>query len=682
MKRQRGERAKSLAFTLALLFAFVSFTPVAKADSQTQTFKADLDFSVWSKDKTELVGSDGGVKLSTDPASSGFYQSGTLTYKFSPGGTNHWTSAASSVATVDSSQAWFAWEGQNKQNKVLQVDPVEGSTVKEWVTGTTPLAGVGGGSADYWVTNSVPYQTTGGYNCTVANRTAGLCYSVSHIMPSQNKIVTRPIPTASNRNLITISIDKVNKNLWIGDSVNKQIIVLNYTNFDDTAQALDYDTIEATYIPYKSVLSSGAQAFCFTSYEIGFECINTTDYEDIATPQEGAGEIFLDEHDDIWYTGTDDLYKARPDFTGGGHFDKQTFNNTVFGPDTTIPSWPATRYAKPLPYITELAVVPDSLDTTPDDGHSVIMFAKQSKPDLYYMEIQNNPLPSSSVLSSNSAQFKSLSGPLNTSSYNYRHALNISPNGDVVYMGTSIALDPDRTSYSDYLKNRFYDVAPKATSYAPVVQNLNDSQSYSTADQLEPYVYFDNFIASGVGSTDTAVVVKYSNTGAADSFQSAGTDGSIPVTDSADLYIQVTLSGFRSASPILKSLSITYQSSLADNLKTIVTRSMYKSEANRDDNTDPISTFEKGQPVYVRTKIYEPSLRRDDVKIEETVSGIDKFSILDEKKFVYKTGTGDKCTTVISDRTITPTTSGQTYIFTIPFITRGLTCIDYEYTSS
>ena len=167
MKRQRGERAKSLAFALALLFAFVSFTPVVRADSQVQTFKNDLDFSVWSKTRTELVGSDGGVQLSTDPATSGFYPSGTLTYKFSPGGTNRWTSAASAITAVDNSQAWFAWEGQNQQNKVLQVDPVEGSTVKEWVTNTTPIAGVGGGDSDYWVTNSVPYQASGGYNLSL-----------------------------------------------------------------------------------------------------------------------------------------------------------------------------------------------------------------------------------------------------------------------------------------------------------------------------------------------------------------------------------------------------------------------------------------------------------------------------------------------------------------------------------
>lgn len=669
MKRQRGERAKSLAFVLALLFAFVSFTPSAKADSQTQTFKKDLDFSIWSKDRTELVGSDQGIKLETNPATDGYYTSGTLTYKFSPGGTNHWIGQSAAVGSVHTEGSWYAWGSNHNSGSVLQMDPETGAVIKTWTTSTSAVAGTPGINADYWVSNLSPYNVaTQTYSCSATNMNNNLCYSVSHIIPSQNKIVTRSIPSTSSRNLSTISFDTVGHNLWVGDSVNNEVVILNTATFDNTASALSYETVSTTNSPYRSAFSQGANALCFSAYQVGIECISgAANHTDMTISEDQANDIYVDENGDFWYSGHT-IYKIRPEFSGDAY---SVLSQEFAAPLSSLSDWDYqnSEYVG----VNQIAIIPSGIGTDSYQPKLVLSTLKSS--EVNYYPLTNKALPlTTTTVGAVATMFDGNNGGLDA---NYRANVNISPNGDAIFAGVG-RCDTGNPC------GRFYDVLSKLDE-SP---RSNSSNLYSLGElpptnpeSLHHFYMFENFIAPSFGLSDSGVKIEYSADNK--SWIQADAHSNIGLANSADLYIKVTLTGTQSSSAILKSLALSYQSSLADNLKAVMDRSMYKSATDRNNGSGAISTFEKGQRVFVRTKIFEPSLRRDNVTIEEMASGVDGFATIGDKNFVYKTGTGDKCTTVISDRTIAPpTASGQTYTFTIPFVTMGLTCIDYEYTSS
>jgi len=673
MKRQRGERTKSSLLALALLLSLTIFTPVAQADSQTQTFKKDLDFSAWTQSNTQLVGSDGGMRLATNPSTKGYYPSGTLTYKFSPGGVNRWTNASIDVTSVDTSDSWYAWGSDHRSNSVKQMDAETGAFIKTWYTHTSAIAGAPGANADYWVSNLSPFSIfSQSYSCSAEDDQSNRCYSITHILPSENREVTRKIPSTNNRNLSTISFDSVTKKLWIGDSVNNEVIILDTNNFDNTSIPLDYEVVSTTYRPYRSAFSQGANAFCFTAFQTGIECISAdSNHTDLTISEDWANEIFLDEFGDFWYSGHT-IYKMRPVFSENSY---NILSQTFSEPVSSLSDSANFHFFDGMG-VDQIAVLPSIPATAPaqDIPKLILSFTNSSQVKADF-PIENKPLPQLAVL--NAASVTTIVSPTYHTG-NQRQSLNLSPNNDLVYAGVGVC-----NFYSNEVCSRFYGVYPIQGSVTnSTAINYYDKGWVGVLDARSQHKFymFENFIASTFGANDKGVKTEYSTDNS--TWVQPSVDGNISLPDSPDLYIKVTLTGTPSSSPILKSLSVNYQSSLADDQKTIINRSLYKSAVNRDASSSSISTFEKGQRVYARIKIFEPTLRRNNVIFEATSSGVDNFNDTSEKKFVYKTGSGDSCSTAISDRTITVTPSGQTYSFAIPFITSGLTCIDYEYTSS
>ncbi len=129
------------------------------ASLQSKTWQTDFDWSSWSMDKTSLVSSydsskvDGGVSLSK--VGSSYQTAGTAEYRFSPGGTNKWTSA-----TYDSDNGGaqnvsrYLWVTLFNTDQVARLDPITMEILEMYNVGDEPSHTAIGCNNDVWIVNS------------------------------------------------------------------------------------------------------------------------------------------------------------------------------------------------------------------------------------------------------------------------------------------------------------------------------------------------------------------------------------------------------------------------------------------------------------------------------------------------------------------------------------------------
>lgn len=166
-------------------------------------------------------------------------------------------------------------------------------------------------------------------------------------------------------------------------------------------------------------------------------------------------------------------------------------------------------------------------------------------------------------------------------------------------------------------------------------------------------------------STGTALNIQYSTDGV--NYYSAQSDGAMPneVSLSEDLYIKVIMTGSGTNSPLLESLKIEYDPESFSSLA--VSRHTYKSVLGRNSD-DTQTTFDKGEKVFVRIKLFEPERARDSVTLIERFSNVEGPTNFKLKRNC--TGEGDA---------VAPDASSDNQLnFTLD-IPLGLSCLDYEY---
>lgn len=129
------------------------------ASLQSKTWQTDFDWSSWSMDKTSLVSSydsskvDGGVSLSK--VGSSYQTAGTAEYRFSPGGTNKWTTASyESDNGGVSNISRYLWVTLFNTNQVSRLDPISLETLETYNVGEEPSDTAIGCNNDVWIVNS------------------------------------------------------------------------------------------------------------------------------------------------------------------------------------------------------------------------------------------------------------------------------------------------------------------------------------------------------------------------------------------------------------------------------------------------------------------------------------------------------------------------------------------------
>ena len=593
------------------------------------TWETDLEWNSWSLDNIEINGSNSGIRLS-DLAEGGYQTSGEATYKFSPGGSNKWIKATLGSDDPIQNSAKYIWASVYNKKSVSQIDPDDGSVVKEWDVGFNPSRTTIGCSNDAWVANR-------GYG------TLGAPPSISHIIPSQNKVITHNLPL-SLRTPRAISIDCGNPQyLWVG--ANGYVIKLSTSSFDTLGDA-------------PTILATGAQ--------VG------------ATVNIWGGEPYAT-YGGVLGTGADFFYVASWTFDGLPWWTGSTNTAPTYRINTTthalvaggFPTWKG-QYVMTNDWLGNVWRDGVCVRIDPDDGSTDELCANGGK--------------GVSVLPPNDLQGPKIAyttiggklcvGDLQDNTTDTPTVANLSCTAVGILGG--VAVDGTAVSGGGLGYDEDYDIwfLPRKGSY---VAEFKQSENYLIKHEYSPtsksgggiYSYAD-FLGNALdNSTEASINPEYSTDGV--TFFPLNPDGTFPnqIDPSADLYIRIQMTGSGTNSPLLRSLKIEYDPEGFSNLRIL--RTTHTSSLSRDSGEEE-STFERGEAVYVRVKLFEPERARDSVSFTDRFSNV---SIPSLRNFRFKSGCSG------SGNQITPeSTSSENEVSLNIDLPLGLSCIDYEYTAN
>jgi len=589
------------------------------------TWETDLEWNSWSLNNIETNGSNTGIRLSDLP-DGGYQSSGEATYKFSPGGNNKWIKATLDTDDPVQNSAKYIWVSVFNKNSVSQINPDDGSIVKEWNVGMNPSRTTIGCNNDAWVLNR-------GWG------SSALPSSVSHIIPAEDKVITHklPYPTLTWGRSLSIQCTTPNY-IWVG--ANGYVIKINTASFDalssgqlaTAAQVGNTVTVWAgePYATYGSVLGSNADFLYVASW-------TRSDFP--------------------WWTGSvygAPTYKINTStyaLVGGGF--PAGRGHYVITNDWLGNVWRDGVCVRIDPGDAST----DELCANGSKGISILPANDLQGPKIAYVTTNSN-------LCVGDLQNNNTNAPTvaNLSCTTYQPLGGIDVNG-VAVSGGGLGYDND------------YDIwflARKGTYIAEFKQSENYAivHRYSPTDKAGGGVYsYADFLGNALdNSTDASISPEYSTDGI--NFFSVNADGSFPgqIEPSADLYIRVGMAGSGTNSPLLRSLKIEYDPEGFSNLRIL--RTTHTSSLSRDSG-DEESTFERGEVVYTRIKLFEPERARDDISLTDRFSNVSN-----PRNFRFKsdcTGAG---------QAITPQNIGANQVSLIFDLPLGLSCIDYEYTAN
>jgi len=617
---------QKLSVGLSVLIGLIlSFAPNALA-LNSKFWSTDIDWDAWTKNGVTTVGGNQGLQLEKDPSTGAFKDYGEISYKYSPGGVNKWGKLTADSQNAPSISSNFIWPAQNNKNKVTQLSTETGA-IKEWDVGVDPSRTAVGCNGDVWV----------------ANRNG---VSVSHIIPSENRVVTRPLGGGYNPggNYLRAIAVKCNgtatESVWLGVAGAGKVLKIDGTKFDQDNGANILPTLQigptidisgwcqyfmyySEYCPYGFAFGANSTYLYAAQYELAVIKINTQTMQAEKVFKDTPGVYTIqpygitnDSHGNIWVSGfaDGDNSIARIDR------DDNVVNFNVSG---SLGYWSSVGIAT-------------SDQTAQNDGEKLALSFFQGQ--VCVIDIINND--------------------------------TASPTLDI---GNAKCLTPRYTGEGggvgfDNNYNLWY-VPRKGSNYVTKIfksTNYTTFQSILGASSGAQFYTYSDFAGNALANVNNSLKYEVSTNGS--DWKSINSGEDIGLT-SNDLYIKVVFKGGFS-SPILKSLRIDYSSTLSSNIKPRILKTTYKSAADRQNMQNEEATFEKGETVYVRIKYWEPLDSRENVAIIDRYTNLKRGS---ERNFKLN-DCASSGNTILPDKS-TP----NVFKFNFSSLNQGLHCIDYEY---
>ena len=648
---------RRLAAVLALLLVGTLFLPSSRAATKdfAEKWQSDGDFAPWSRINVANIGNNKGLKLDSDPSGVG-----EATYHFQPGLEAKWTDSSAEIDNGVMQPGEFAWISIFNIDKVSQVRVSNGAIVKEWPAGDDPSRLTVGTANDVWVGNRSVYEPTG----------PSLRYSISHIIPHENKVITRKIANDElNRFPEIVTVEPASANsegvdyIWVGyhGATGNLMQKFKQSDFDDlntypaTLEVQDgvnhYNNgvavpPQATYViqtPFRGV---------FVSYSTSDHRIYYDDpewagqlwYLDTITGATGAADPSSNPPPEDWpkgsYSVTTDRYK---NVWGSG---KRGWVSRVNAVNKTIQYFDLAGMGLNFPFgfgdqfVSNTGI---SLLNGVGSGKETLALSFMMPSDLGY----SKKICYSDVTGNNGVN-ASLDG------FTCRDSSQT-----IADTCTSRALGHDR-------RGNIWNIL----AYCRDVLRFNKNDAYTTSERY--YSTSDpagqsNIPSDSLGNeiTNNGNVVNILFSKDPIDANNPGVSDITQVPPSHDLYIKVTFEGDPTDPPILRWLQVDYQGELGTDalVKTTYT------DANREQRQ---FSFAAGDTVYVRLKVYEWYNNEADYKITDLVPS----AVGEVTNLKYHLADGSE--TVLGTR---PTSNGQ-LIFTggtDPAFKEGINWIDYEY---
>lgn len=628
---------KKLALFFVVCFLLAGF---AQAASGEKTWQSDLDWSSWGKTNVTAIGSNNGMKLSDD-GHGGYATSGSLDYKYSPGGNVKWQSASLSLTDSAVRSSRYTWVVIGDKDTVSQIDVYTGQIVKEWPVGINPSRTAIGLNNDVWVANMSSRDEA---YCT-ANPSSPGCQdtsrwdrlnTISHIIPAENRVVTKKIISGDSSHISkyprSISIDSSN-HLFVGLYSENEIVELDGNTFDSTDSYL-VKTITTPAAPYGSIMGRDGKLYV-AHISSGITVVNASSgaVEKIINADDdgnvlGVYGLSTDNFGNIWATSTfQDGRIVRIDHTTGA-----------------VISYTPFAWATP-----SLINAPVQVSVIPGSSNSITTLAVSF--------LNQATLPSDPALSENAKWGRvgliDLVG--NDGASPTIGNIRLVSSGCGVASGLGISSDDDGNIWYTQSSS----CSAKLLKSASYVQNqtlTNNSSGGSAAT-------YNDFIGNAVRLSSISTAMLYSDQPITGS--NTGISDISKVAVSSDLYIKINLSGTRNSSPVVKALKINYQTGGQNDPVEIIERSTY-SDSKRQTKE---ATFEAGSTVYVRLTVNEPTEEKSNFEISD---GIDSAQAKTSSKAVFTDSLGNQSQV---DYKI----EGGQAKFNLPKITVGKNILDYEY---
>jgi hypothetical protein len=479
---------------------------ISQASSEsTMSWRYDADWNSWTTQNVEQVGANQGLRLKRDSTNK-YVQNGYATYKFSPGGVSKWTSASLGSSSTSTDASSSIWLGQLNDGMVSQVG-LDGVLDAQWGAGRNPTNIAVGCNLDAWVAN----ESTGAG--------AGTADSITHIVPSLNKSITRSIgggygkPTSIS---VKCSLDG-NSSVWVGLDTGKKIIKIDATAFDTISPdttivdgALSGSAIDlpscGDSCPYASAIDSDNKYLYVVNPGNHLIKIDTdTSTVDGSFVANVTGE-------NVVADGYGNVYLANPDNTNKGVYRVNRDGSTVSFPTSFRTSG--------------IAIIPRAEGATED---TIAVSTNQGSGDtqLCLASISNSESTNPTI---GAYSCQAVVGSGNTGNLDY------DPNTGDIYL----AIESSSKVYKFVASN-----------------NYNGSTLYQPNGSGETFLTKGDFIGSSLGLSSGDLVAEFSSDNS--KWYSATDMSNSLVPDSSDLYMRVRFSGNEQSSPILKSLTVNYQ---------------------------------------------------------------------------------------------------------------------------
>jgi len=627
----------------------------------SKKWQTDADFLSWAKSNVVNIGGDQGLKLGSDPSGIG-----TATYHFQPGIEAKWTGSSSETDNATLEPGEFAWASISNRAKVSQIRTSNGEIVKQWPAGNDANYVAVGVAGDAWVGNRSYYDESG----------PGLKYSFSHIIPSENKVITRKIADDSlARYTEATVVEPSSANpegvdyIWLGYFGDAGDLMQKFkqSEFDDL-----------TTYPATLEVQNG-----INHYNNGVAVPPVATYT-IAPPWTGVGvsysagdrRIYYTERTSgqsrIWYldtvTGAQGVVDPATDSSG---LATDRFKN-VWGSGKR--GWASRTNAvdKTIQYF-DLAAeglnFPDPFgyggNSVTNSGISVINGEGSGKETVVLSFLNPENLGYSkkicySDVTNNSQITASLDG------FTCRDSTH-----SIASTCGARVLGHDRNKNIWSILSSCRDVLRFNKGTAPTNDYTTSELYLSTSDPAGKVYAFIDALGNEIANTGDLIDIVFSNN-PIDANNPGVTDiTQVPI--SHDLYIKITFTGSPTDPPILRWLEVDYEKSF-EFLKPEIFRSTYRTGTDRDSNVNKFATFEKGETVYVRLAVGEPVKEgRTNVKVTDQLDNIDGNP--NNCKMSGDSGTKD----LVEGTDYTWEAGSRTITVTLALLKKGITYFDYEY---
>lgn len=632
----------------------------------SKKWQTDADFSTWAKSNVVNIGGDQGLKLGSNPSGVG-----TATYHFQPGIEAKWTGSSSKTDNAVLQPGEAVWAAISNLASVSEIRASKGEIIKEWPVGNDASRTAVGVAGDAWIGNRSLYDPSG----------PGLKYSFSHVIPAENKVITRKIANDSLARYTEITVVEPSSAnpegvdyVWIGyfGDTGNLLQKFKQSDFDDlvtypatleVVNGVDHYNNGVAIPPVATYAIQEPWTGTGVSYSVNDSKIYYVEratqgriwYLDIGSGAHGlvdavsdAGGLTTDYHKNVWGSGKRGVVSR----INAVDRSIQYFDLSTLGLNFPDP-W---GYGGNTVTNSGASVIRDSVN-----GQDVLV--------LNFLNTQNVDYSRKvcyTTISNNGGVVASLDGfTCRDSSHTINGNCGARVLGHDRNNNVWSILAPTDLLYPCRDILRFNKGSGPANDFSTSELYLSTSnpagQTYTFADALGNEIGNSSDLIDIVFSTNP---IDATNPGVTDVTQ-------LPI--SHDLYIKVTFTGDPADPPILRWLQVDYEKSF-EFLEPEIFRSTYRTSTDRSNNVNKFATFEKGETVYVRLAVGEPFKEgRMNVKVADRLEGVDGNP--SNCKMSGDSGTKD----LAEGTDYTWDAGSKTITFTLALLKKGVTYFDYEY---